>query len=168
MCNFWPKQSLILLGIVLLSLCIGLVFNQFRAQPLPLVQDWPKTIEERTRTELLARGVKEISFEAMAEAVRLKKVLILDARPKDFFLFEHIPEARSLPVEESGKYISQARKDYCQLVPIIIYCVGGACPDSSTLAKKIRLAGWLDVGVYTGGITEWQEKGMPVKQEEDF
>lgn len=166
--DFWPKQSLIILGIVLLSLCIGLVSNQFRTQPLPLVQDWPKTIEERTRKELQAQGVKEISFEAMAEAVRLKKVLILDARPKDFFLLEHIPEARSLPVEESEKYIPQALKDYSQLDPIIIYCEGGTCPDSSALAQKIRQAGWLNVSVYTGGILEWQEKGMPVKQEEDI
>jgi rhodanese-related sulfurtransferase len=166
--NFWPKQSLIILGIVLLSLCIGLVSNQFRAQPLPLVQDWSKTIEERTRKELQAQGVKEISFEAMAEAVRLKKALILDARPKDFFLLEHIPEARSLPVKEFEKYTPQVLKDYSQLDPIIIYCEGGACPDSSTLAQKIRQAGWLNVSVYTGGIMEWQEKEMPVKQEEDF
>jgi rhodanese-related sulfurtransferase len=166
--NFWPKQSLIILSIVLLSLCIGLVSNQFRAQPLPLVQDWSKTIEERTRKELQAQGVKEISFEAMAEAVRLKMALILDARPKDFFLLEHIPEAKSLPVKEFEKYIPQVLKDYSQLDPIIIYCEGGACPDSSTLAQKIRQAGWLNVSVYTGGIMEWQEKEMPVKQEEDF
>jgi len=165
---FWPKQSLITLVILLLALCLGLVSNQFRAQPLTLVQDWPKTIEERTRKELLARGVREIDFEAMAEAVRLKKALILDARPVDFFLWEHIPEAKSLPVEEYEKHVSQALKDYPQLDPIIVYCEGGTCSDSPALAQKIRQAGWLNVSVYTGGIMEWQEKGMPVVQEEEF
>jgi len=165
---FWPKQSLVILGIMLLALCLSLVSNQFRAQPLPLVQDWPKTIEERTRKELLARGVREIDFEAMAEAVRLKTALILDARPVDFFQLEHIPEAKSLPVDEYKKHIPQVLQDYPQLDPIIIYCEGSTCPDSPALARNLRQAGWLNVSVYTGGIMEWQEKGMPIVQEEEF
>ena len=104
----------------------------------------------------------------MAEGVRLKKALVLDARPVDFFLLEHIPEAKSLPVDEYEKHISQVLKDYPQFDPIVVYCEGGTCPDSPALAQKIREAGWLNVSVYTGGIMEWQEKGMPVVQEEEF
>jgi len=162
------KQFLTILVILLLALGLGLVSNQFRAQPLPLVQDWPKTIEERTRKELLARGVGEIDFKAMAEAVRLKNALILDARPLDFFQLEHIPEAKSLPVDEYEKLVSKVLKGYPPFDPIIIYCEGGTCQDSPVLARKIREAGWLNINVYTGGINEWREKGMPVVQHEEF
>lgn len=162
--KFLKNQVLISVAIVILAAALGLVFNALRPGSMPLFQNWGQELAKETR-EKLSGNTSAIDFEQMKTLYQKPGVIVLDARPKDFFEMEHIPGAQSLPAGVSEDRLTDALKDVPKDGPIIIYCEGGACHDSLDLAAKVTQAGWTNVAVYFGGIMEWMDMNMPMEGE---
>ncbi len=153
------------LGLVLLSALLGLSVNSVRRDSLPLVQDWDKAraaaIEQKA-----AGALTIISPEEAGELFGKNGVLFLDARSRDFFEFERIPKAGSLPLEEADSLLPELLKEIPGGTRIITYCDGETCPSALELAGKIRAAGHGNVAVFLGGISDWVSRGMPTESGE--
>ncbi len=89
-----------------------------------------------------------------------KDILLLDVRSRDEFAGElgHIAGARNIPVEELQARIDEIT-DYVER-PIAIVCRTQRRSESA--ARLLASKGFADVHVLKGGMTAWQEAGLPV------
>ena len=91
----------------------------------------------------------------------------LDARRTNVYEQGHIAGARPFSVWESDvddkvKAFFQEGRDQSQ--PVVVYCSGGDCEDSHTLAQKLYFVGFDNVLVYKDGFPDWQKRGLPVSK----
>ncbi|MGB7296158.1 MAG: rhodanese-like domain-containing protein [Candidatus Aminicenantales bacterium] len=119
-----------------------------------------------------------IRFITLAEAEDLfarkiqagDKIIFLDSRSREDFAAGHIPGALNVPVAElkeksdgaPGEALSEALsfpKDYV----LVVYCEGGDCQTSVTLARLIHERGFGDIRILSGGWEEWTAAGLPVE-----
>lgn len=114
------------------------------------------------------RPESDIEGEA-AQWLHAHGALFLDARRTYTYGQGHITGAQSLSVWEDGL---AAKVDQIAALapdlkaPVVIYCSGGGCTDSHTLAQKLWLAGFKNLRIYTGGFPEWEAKGWPIAKGE--
>jgi 3-mercaptopyruvate sulfurtransferase SseA len=80
----------------------------------------------------------------------------------------HIPGALSVPldaVRQPGEKDFGPQPagtlDFPGARTLVIYCEGGDCQTSLSLAKIIHDKGHADIRIFTGGWTEWSAAGFP-------
>ena len=49
-----------------------------------------------------------------------------------------------------------------KLTPVVFYCEGLSCPHSMKAIRKAVSYGYVNIFWFRGGMSEWQEKGFPV------
>jgi rhodanese-related sulfurtransferase len=95
-------------------------------------------------------------------------LLFVDSRSPEDFAAGHIPGALSVPldgIQHPGK--TKAGSDSAGLPEfpdaqiLVIYCEGGDCQTSISLAKVILENGHQDIRIFTGGWAEWSAAGLP-------
>lgn len=120
-----------------------------------------------------ARAYAGIRFITLAETEDLfaqrtqgtEGLLFIDSRGRDDFTAGHIPGALSVPLER----IQRSRKtapgsvtlDFPGAQTLIVYCEGGDCQTSISLAKIIHDKGYKDIRIFAGGWAEWHAAGLP-------
>jgi rhodanese-related sulfurtransferase len=110
----------------------------------------------------------EISGEDAARR-RESGAIFFDARRSAEYRSGHIAGARSLSVWEAGleagiqKFFAEG---HAPGEDIVVYCNGGECEDSHTLAQKLFLAGFDHVSVYKDGFPDWKKRGLPIHEGE--
>ncbi|MEM7163901.1 MAG: rhodanese-like domain-containing protein [Planctomycetota bacterium] len=113
-------------------------------------------------------GLQALSLEdamLFAEKEMQDLVAFLDARTRDNYEEAHIPGAYHLYTYQAEKQIEALRADLADKEILIVYCGGGDCEDSVTLASMMINEfgyGYEKVWVYEGGLEEWQKAGNPV------
>ena len=150
------------LGIVLISGVLGIGVNVFRADSIPLVENW----NERVLNEQLAGGLPAVSLAQALRAFTNNEALFVDARQSDFYRIGHIPGAINIPVDDFDQLFPKLSEKILSAVQVISYCDGASCEMSIELTEKLLMAGVDRVAVYTGGIQQWQAEGHPVEQSE--
>ncbi|MCF7789228.1 MAG: YceI family protein [Prosthecobacter sp.] len=97
-------------------------------------------------------------LKSLQEAATLLHVL-----PEDHFEREHLPRALNACVYET---IFPSK--VAELVPdktssVIVYGAGGDSLDAATAAEKLTKAGYTNVSVFPGGISEWRQNNLPLE-----
>lgn len=85
------------------------------------------------------------------------EVVVLDVRPEDEYAAAHLPHARSLPIDELKRRISELPKD----VPVVAYCRGPFCLMAKDAVELLRKQGYQAFHL-TDGVAEWRARGLPV------
>ena len=85
-------------------------------------------------------------------------LLFIDSRSRDDFAAGHIPGALSIPLEAAR---SSGALDFPGAQTVIVYCEGGDCQTSISLAKIIHDKGYQDIRIFSGGWGEWSAAGLP-------
>jgi rhodanese-related sulfurtransferase len=87
-------------------------------------------------------------------------VVVLDVRPEAEFRAGHIPDARSIPIDELEARLHEVPRDR----EIVAYCRGPYCVFSDEAVALLRARGYearrLDVG-----LPDWRSAGLPVATE---
>ncbi len=86
------------------------------------------------------------------------EVVVLDVRPQLEFAAAHLPHARSLPVDELKKRISELPKDLL----VVAYCRGPFCLMAKDAVEQLREQGYRAFHL-TDGVAEWRARGLPVE-----
>jgi len=107
----------------------------------------------------------EISGDDAAGLHAANAAPFLDARRTNVYEQGHIAGARPFSVWESDvdekvKAFFQEGRDQSQ--PVVVYCSGGDCEDSHTLAQKLYFVGFDNVLVYKDGFPDWQKRNLPI------
>lgn len=157
-----------------LSLCMGLLVNQFRDKPLPLVyqtkeerlqKSVQKLVEAReTPKPTEARPLPEVlSLAEFVDFVENKRGLVLDARPEIFHRLGHVPGALSLP-RDDFENIYPTLKDKLEVdlaQPVVIYCASVSCEDADLVKKALAALGFTQLKLFERGWAEWTAAGKP-------
>jgi rhodanese-related sulfurtransferase len=81
------------------------------------------------------------------------KMVVIDARDPAQFAKGHIPGA----INMDWRQVLAKRNTIPKNKPVIIYCNTGSL--SAQAGFALRVAGWENVRILQGGMTEWQAKG---------
>jgi rhodanese-related sulfurtransferase len=82
--------------------------------------------------------------------------LVVDVRPNAEFLAGHLPNARNIPDEDLPKRLGELPAGK----PVIVVCASGN--RAGKAASVLRAAGRQDVFCLEGGISGWQQAGLPL------
>jgi len=170
--GIWLSDLMSFWILATMALCMGLVTNQLKDKPLPLVYQTKaermgiETVAEKdfqSKAPSISLPSGEISLSDFKKLVDQGSVLILDARPEVFHRISHIPGAISLPRDDFRasyeKLKDRLEKDKSQ--KIIVYCAGSSCEDSRMVQAALIKLGYGNVTVFRGGWSEWSAAGLP-------
>ncbi len=106
----------------------------------------------------------------------LKKILLIDARPKKIYNKETIPSSINIPfslaedidimnsiMEVLGmQRLSEGKWNESKALDVVIYCNGAWCGKSQTLIKSLLKVGYPaeKIHYYRGGFQMWKSLGL--------
>jgi rhodanese-related sulfurtransferase len=108
-------------------------------------------------------GIPEVDVTEAADRLGrdgATKPLLVDVREPDEFRAARIEGAALIPMSAFVERHAELPKDR----PILVMCAGGTRSGAAT-AFLLR-GGWTDVANVSGGITAWQQHGLPVRHGE--
>jgi rhodanese-related sulfurtransferase len=108
-------------------------------------------------------GVRFITLQETEDLFGRGKSVFVDSRSREEFAAGHIPGSRNVPFEESKGGLTGESLPYPQDQTLVVYCEGGDCQTSVSLAKLIQARGFRDIRIFAGGWTEWSSAGLPVE-----
>ena len=109
---------------------------------------------------IVAHGdeLQGVDRKAILKKAASGEVLVLDVRPAQEYAAAHLPHARSLPLEELKKRLSELPRD----VPVVAYCRGPFCLMARQAAELLRKKGYHALHL-TDGVAEWRARGLPIE-----
>ena len=165
-----------LIGVwILLTGCLigGLVVNEIRSAPLPLVYSSPEARLNQTVEELRPSATVSVALDGDVDRDEMQRIslnhgaLILDARPEIFYRLGHIPSAVSLPRDDFDKHYQalQSTLQSHRNQPFVVYCSNFHCPDSQIVAATLQKLGYQHVRLFRGGWDDWEAVNLPEEKE---
>jgi rhodanese-related sulfurtransferase len=115
-------------------------------------------VDRLVRNFLQARGpLQSINAAELVERMKSGDVVILDVRPDWEYQHGHIPKARSIPVDELEKRLSELPRDQ----EIIAYCRGPYCVFADEAVTLLQNRGYRARRLLEG-LPDWQALNLPV------
>lgn len=99
-----------------------------------------------------------VDRDALLEQARRGDVIVIDVRPQAEYDVAHLPFARSIPVGELEKRLSELPTDK----DIVAYCRGPFCLLSDEAVALLAARGYRARKILDG-VSEWQAAGLPVQ-----
>ena len=170
----------ILGGLVIMAVAagIGLAQNGLRSRPVKLIQTI-KPVSTATHggaetdtTNMSTTGAQEeqtlpegsISAQEMKVLIDGGSVVVLDARAPSAFAEGHIPGAVNIPYDKLPNYIETLEMSAAPDEKIVCYCWSPTCDFSDQIATELKLMGYEDVLVFTGGWDHWTAGGYDTEE----
>ncbi len=104
----------------------------------------------------LTRGKHSLSTLQAIQLLNKGKVSIVDVRKSDEFSAGHLRDSKNIPIDDLDKRVGELDKAH----PVLVVCQSGV--RASRAAAEFRRAGFGEVYILDGGITEWRTQGLPV------
>lgn len=98
-----------------------------------------------------------VGREALLQQARNGEVLVIDVRPREEYDVAHLPFARSMPVAEIERRLSELPRDR----QIVAYCRGPFCLLSDEAVDLLAARGF-EVRKIRDGVSEWKAAGFPL------
>ena len=112
--------------------------------------------------------VIRITFAEAEDLFAEREALFVDARSREEFLSGHIAGAKSLPYDGlTGKKPEGLLPGLPRESTLVVYCSGGDCLSSLSVARNLVTEGFRDVRVFQGGWAEWKRAGLPSEADRD-
>ena len=118
---------------------------------------------EATPAQSSEVNLSPISLQEIRALSDLKKAVIVDARREFFYAKEHIPGSLTLPLVQYEDRIGAFQQQVGHDRLLIIYCSGYGCEDSHQLGLKLQGVGYKRMRVFSGGLPEWKQAGLPTE-----
>lgn len=98
-----------------------------------------------------------VGREALLQQARNGEVLVIDVRPREEYDVAHLPFARSMPVAEIERRLSELPRDR----QIVAYCRGPFCLLSDEAVSLLAARGF-EARKIRDGVSEWKAAGLPL------
>ncbi|CAN0623721.1 Rhodanese-like protein [Burkholderia multivorans] len=106
----------------------------------------------------LRRGRGGLSAAEATQLINRRNAVVIDLRPATEFAAGHLPSARQIEAAEIGAKLAQVAKN--KSTPVLLVCQNGQ--QSLKAVREVEAAGYAEVHVLEGGVSAWQQAGMPV------
>lgn len=90
------------------------------------------------------------------QLVNQKHAVFVDVRPAEDYAKGHIPQARSMPLDQIDGRAQTLPKNK----PLIVVCAAGR--HAGAAAAQLKAKGLENVITLNGGMAAWQQAGLPV------
>jgi rhodanese-related sulfurtransferase len=161
------------LAILLLASVAGMAVNAARPDGIALVQkieaiktaqhgDADTTTTDGSDAANPAEG--SITVAQMKAAFDDGVAVIIDARAPDAFTAGHIPGAVNIPYDQLPSYLETLEIEAPRDGLVICYCWSPSCDFSDQLGTELKLLGYEDIQIFTGGWEHWTEAGHPTEE----
>jgi rhodanese-related sulfurtransferase len=141
-----------------------------KTDPINPVATGANSAADPVVTRLKEKGLQVVNGDQAAELFRdplyqQGAIIFIDARNDEHYQGGHIPGAYQFDNYHPENYMGTVFPLCQSAQKIIIYCTGGNCEDSQFAALTLRDAQipGEKLFVYTGGITEWTNRGNAVE-----
>jgi len=163
-------------AVIAAAALIGVVHNAVRGQSIPLVQkvevvktanhgdgggDSASTGRTAATGEVTALPEGAVGVEQAKAMFDTGDAFIIDARPAGPFAEGHIPAAINVPYDRLPDYYEELTASVPIDARVVVYCTGPSCDFSDQLATELKIIGYTDIVVFTGGWEHWQAAGHP-------
>jgi rhodanese-related sulfurtransferase len=160
-----PTDFLLSIGLAIVALVLGVMFNCFRHAPLP-ARYVPKELRLQGEiakfkgASLEPAEIRYVLPDDFSEMLARNPPVVLDARPELVYQRGHIPDALPLPRETFETFYEKHRRqlEADKAQPLVVYCQSAECEDSELVAKALTELGFTSVTILTGGWDEWQAR----------
>ena len=158
-------------GIMVVATLLGIVFNAVRPNGVALIQSGEPVSTalhvEHTdsvaadTTQALAEGA--ISLSEMKRLFDAGSVIILDARDASEYEQGHIPGAINIPYDRIPEYFDVLQAEVPMEAHVVVYCRSVTCDFSDQLATELKIMGYQNVSIFSGGWEQWSTAGYPIE-----
>lgn len=145
------------------SVLAGVLVNELRSHPLPLLSLSP---EERLvegmelPADRIVGPIERIDLDSALAAYTEGTAIFVDARENEFYRLGHVPGAVNLPRGGFRKEIAEFQSKVEKFRAVVVYCSESSCEDSRIIAGALKRLGYGNVVVFEGGWEEWQAAGL--------
>ncbi len=156
-------------AIMVVASLLGIVVNTVRPNGVALIQSGaPISTAQHTKpdstaaadtTHALAEGA--ISLAEMKRLFDEGSAIILDARDPAEYQQGHIPGAINIPYDRIPEYFDVLQSDVPMDAHVVVYCRSLTCDFSDQLATELKIMGYQNVSVFSGGWDQWSTAGYP-------
>ena len=109
--------------------------------------------------QILGRLNKQLlSVHTAVQWVNQRNAQIVDIRTADEYKTGHIAQSKHLPLADLDNGIKQLKLDSNK--PVILVCLSGS--RANTASGKFKKAGFAEVACMDGGISAWNQAGLPL------
>ena len=160
------RDLIAVLLVGLAAIPLGLLINQLRSQPLPIVALAPDVVLARSvggASSGAAPQPEVVSLEEVMSVTDAGGAVVVDARESAFYDLGHIPGAVNLPRAGFRESYPAFREGRALDQRMIVYCAESACEDSTVVARALVRLGFAQVVVFAGGWEEWEAASMPTE-----
>jgi rhodanese-related sulfurtransferase/predicted transcriptional regulator len=92
---------------------------------------------ERAAHEYLGEEVERIDRDELRARLAREEVVLIDVRPAEEYVAGHIPEARSVPIDELEKRLKELPEDR----EVVAYCRGPFCAYAHQAVRRLNESG---------------------------
>lgn len=103
------------------------------------------------------KGMEPVDRDTLIERIQNEDVILLDVRPPEEFIANHIAGAISVPLKDLGLMLSKLPKDKA----IVAYCRGPYCVLSVEAVEELNRKGYHAVRLEEG-VQDWNALGLPI------
>lgn len=107
---------------------------------------------------IAGRGRGGLSAAEATQLINRRNAVVVDLRTAADYAAGHLPAARHVALDELQAKIGQIAKN--KATPVLLVCQTGL--QSNKASQAVRAAGYTEVHVLQGGLSAWQQAGMPV------
>lgn len=140
------------------SIIIGLLFNHFRSNNIPIIA---KLLNESSNNLQNNEYIIETIDLDLAIKLYYDKITFVDARDSASYDEGHIPNAiRQTPYFDMIDRII-IKQGFGE--PIVIYCDDNECGLSENLAINLQSEGFSKIYIFSGGWNQWFNANLPIE-----
>ena len=154
---------------ILLALAItaAFVFNRFSPAGIPLMGAWEEGPVVGARPEALKQTGTDSTVitdtGTVTVIIKDKRRVLIDVRPKAAFDQGHLPGAVNYPLHHFDQNLERLMTAFTPSTPLLVYCESATCMESQTFARNLKMLGFSDVKIFSGGFRLWKEEGHPIE-----
>jgi rhodanese-related sulfurtransferase len=154
--------------VMIVATLAGIAVNAARPDGIALIQKGEAVATaqhgevDSTAAVTLKEGV--VTLAQIKEALDSGSATIIDARSVEEYEEGHIPGSINIPHDRIPEFVQTLNNEVSTDAHVICYCRSLTCDFSDLLATELKIIGYQDVSVFSGGWDEWSKAGYPVEK----
>jgi len=158
-------------AIMVVATLLGIVVNAVRPNGVALIQSGApvSTASHVAHTDSVAADTTHALAEGAISLAEMKRlfdqgsVIILDARDASEYEQGHIPGAINIPYDRIPEYFDVLTSQVPMDAHVVVYCRSLTCDFSDQLATELKIIGYKNISVFSGGWDQWTTAGYPIE-----
>ncbi|HEU4930287.1 MAG TPA: rhodanese-like domain-containing protein [Candidatus Krumholzibacteria bacterium] len=159
------------LGVIVVASLLGIVVNAVRPNGVALIQSGEpvSTAQHGATADSAAADTTHALAEGAISLAEMKRLfdagtaIILDARDPAEYEQGHIPGAINIPYDRIPEYFDVLQSQVPMDAHVVVYCRSLTCDFSDQLATELKIIGYQNISIFSGGWDQWSTAGYPIE-----